>query len=124
MNKVTVMGRMTKDPELKYTPSGDAVTTFTIAVDRRFSKDKEADFFPIVVWGKQAESTATYVNKGKRILISGRLQARSWDAKDGSKRYITEIVAEEVSFIDWAETKQDPDPTEKFPDIENVDIPF
>jgi single-strand DNA-binding protein len=104
MNKVTLIGRLTKDPELKFTPgTGTAVANFTIAVDRRLpNKDgqREADFIPIVVWGKQAESTANYMSKGKLIAINGRLQIRSYDAKDGTKRYITEIVAEEVQFLD------------------------
>ena len=103
MNKVVLIGRLTKDPELKFTQgSGTAVATFTVAVDRKFSKDgqKEADFIPIVVWGKQAESTANYMSKGKLIGISGRIQTRTYDAKDGTKRYVTEVVAEEVQFLD------------------------
>lgn len=106
MNKVTLIGRLTKDPELKYTPgAGTAVTTFSIAVDRRFNKDgqKEADFIPIVVWGKQAETTAQYVTKGKLIGVAGRIQTRSYDAKDGSKRYVTEVIAEEVQFLEWGD---------------------
>ncbi|MBV7275793.1 single-stranded DNA-binding protein [Clostridium thailandense] len=104
MNKVVLIGRLTKDPELKFTPgTGTAVATFTVAVDRRFSKDgqKEADFIPVVVWGKQAESTANYMGKGKLIGICGRIQTRSYDAKDGTKRYVTEVVAEEVQFLEW-----------------------
>jgi len=104
LNKVVLIGRLTKDPELKFTPgTGTAVATFTVAVDRKFSKDgqKEADFIPIVVWGKQAESTANYTGKGKLIGISGRIQTRSYDAKDGTKRYVTEVVAEEVQFLEW-----------------------
>lgn len=105
MNKVTLIGRLTKDPELKYTPgNGTAVTTITIAVDRRFSKDgqKEADFIPVVIWGKIAETTAQYTAKGKLIAVSGRIQTRSYDAKDGSKRYVTEVVADEVQFLEWS----------------------
>ena len=104
MNKVVIIGRLTKDPELKFTPgTGTAVATFTLAVDRRFSKDnqKEADFIPVVVWGKQAESTANYMSKGKLMGVSGRIQTRSYDAKDGTKRYVTEVVAEEVQFLEW-----------------------
>ncbi|MHC6181527.1 single-stranded DNA-binding protein [Clostridium sp. JNZ X4-2] len=106
MNKVVLIGRLTKDPELRFTPGmGKAVTTFTIAVDRRFSKDgqREADFIPIVVWGKQAESTANYMSKGKLIGISGRIQTRSYEAKDGSRKYVTEVIAEEVQFLEWGE---------------------
>ena len=104
MNKVTLIGRLTKDPELKFTPgTGTAVANFTMAVDRRLpNKDgqREADFISIVVWGKQAENTANYMSKGKLIAVSGRLQVRSYDAKDGTKRYVTEVVAEEVQFLD------------------------
>lgn len=104
MNKVVLIGRLTKDPELKFTPgNGTAVATFTIAVDRRFSKDgnREADFIPVVVWGKQAESTANYMSKGKLMGVSGRIQTRSYEAKDGTRRYVTEVVAEEVQFLEW-----------------------
>ncbi|MCM0647038.1 single-stranded DNA-binding protein [Clostridium swellfunianum] len=105
MNKVVLIGRLTKDPELKFTPgTGTAVATFTLAVDRRLPNkngQREADFVPIVVWGKQAESTANYMSKGKLMGVSGRIQTRSYDAKDGSKRYVTEIVAEEVQFLEW-----------------------
>jgi len=104
MNKIILIGRLVKDPELKFTPgTGTAVTTLTLAVDRKFSKDnqKEADFVPIVVWGKQAESTANYMSKGKLMGVSGRIQIRNYDAKDGSKRYVTEVVADEVQFLEW-----------------------
>lgn len=104
MNKVVLIGRLTKDPELKFTPgSGTAVATVTLAVDRRLpNKDgqREADFIPVVIWGKQAENTANYVGKGRLIGVSGRIQVRSYDAKDGTKRYVTEVVAEEVQFLD------------------------
>ncbi|URZ05965.1 single-stranded DNA-binding protein [Clostridium felsineum] len=104
MNKVVLIGRLIKDPVLKFIQgSGTAVAQFNIAVDRRFKKEgqPEADFVPIVVWGKQAESTANYISKGRLIGISGRIQTRSYDAKDGSKRYVTEIIAEEVQFLDY-----------------------
>lgn len=104
MNKVVLIGRLTKDPELRFTPgTGTAVTTFTIAVDRRFKREgqPEADFIPIVVWGKQAEATANYMSKGRLIGVSGRIETRSYEAKDGTRRYVTEIVAEEVQFLEW-----------------------
>jgi len=104
VNKVVLIGRATVDPTLKFTPgTGTAVCTLTIAVDRRNSKEgqKEADFIPVVIWGKQAEYTATYVAKGRLIGVSGRLQVRNYDAKDGTKRYITEVVADEVQFLEW-----------------------
>lgn len=105
MNKVILIGRLTKDPELKFTPgSGTAVTTLTLAVDNYNSKsgEKSADFIPVVIWGKQAENTAQYMSKGSQIAISGRISVRTYDAKDGTKRYVTEVVADTfngVSFL-------------------------
>nr|WP_286674668.1 single-stranded DNA-binding protein [Clostridium sp. VAP51] len=102
INKVVLIGRLTKDPELKFTPgAGTAVTTLTLAVDKYNSKEgkKEADFVPVVVWGKQAESTANYMSKGSQMAISGRIQTRNYEAKDGTKRYVTEVVATEVQFL-------------------------
>ena len=101
MNKVTLVGRMAKDPELKQTSTGKAVGSFTVAVDRRFKRDGQptADFFNVVAWNKPAELISQYLHKGDRIALNGRLQTRSYDAKDGSKRYITEVVLEEFDFI-------------------------
>ena len=102
MNKVILIGRLTRDPDVKNTTSGKTVASFTLAVDRRFkNKDgqKEADFVPIVVWGKQAEIVQQYLSKGSQIGISGRLQVRSYDDKEGQRRYATEVIAEEVNFI-------------------------
>lgn len=108
MNKVVLIGRMTKDPELKFTPTGTAVTTFTLAVERRFKKEgqPQADFIPIVVWGKTGESVANHKKKGALLAVTGRIETRSYEAKDGSKRYVTEVVADEVSFLDWENKQQ------------------
>lgn len=111
MNKVVLIGRLTKDPELKYTPgNGTAVTTLTLAVDRRYSKDgqREADFIPIVIWGKIAETTAQYVTKGKLLGVSGRIQVRNYEAKDGTRRYVTEVIADEVKFLEWGDRNNSP----------------
>ena len=102
MNKVVLIGRLTKDPELRYTPgNGTAVTKATIAVDNYNSKtgEKGADFIPVVIWGKQAENTAQYMTKGSQVAISGRITTRSYDAKDGTKRYVTEVVVENIEFV-------------------------
>ncbi|NFO03154.1 single-stranded DNA-binding protein [Clostridium botulinum] len=107
MNKVVLIGRLTKDPELRFTPgAGTAVTTLTLAVDKYNSKSgqREADFVPVVVWGKQAESTANYMTKGSQMAISGRIQTRNYEAKDGTKRYVTEVVATEVQFLSKSNT--------------------
>ncbi len=108
MNKVVLIGRLTKDPELRFTPgSGAAVTTLTLAVDRYNPKTNpnEADFIPIVIWGKQAENTANYMSKGGQVAISGKIQTRSYDAKDGTKRYITEVVADQFGGVQFLGNK-------------------
>ncbi|SHI10965.1 single-strand binding protein [Clostridium collagenovorans DSM 3089] len=110
MNKVVLIGRLTKDPELKFTPgTGTAVATFTIAVDRKFKREgqQEADFIPIVVWGKAAENTANYMSKGRLIGIAGRIETRSYEGKDGIRRYVTEVVADEVQFLDKGSKQPD-----------------
>ena len=104
-NKVILIGNLTADPELKMTQTGIPVTSFSIAVGRRYAKETEevkADFLNIVCWRKSAEFVAKYFNKGKKILIEGQLQTRSYTANDGSKRYVTEVVAENVSFVESA----------------------
>jgi single-strand DNA-binding protein len=107
MNKVVLIGRLTKDPELKFAQgTGTAVTTFTIAVNRRFKREgqPEADFIPVVIFGKQAEATANYMSKGKLLSVAGTIQTRNYDAKDGTKRYVTEVIADEVSFLEWGKS--------------------
>ena len=98
MNRAMLIGRLTKDPELRATQSGISVCTFTLAVDRRFKQEgqPEADFLPIVVWRGQADNCAKYLKKGSQAGICGSIQTRTYDAPDGSKRYVTEIVADEV----------------------------
>lgn len=101
MNKVILVGRLARDPELRTTGSGKSVATFSLAVDRRYKAEGQptADFFNIVAWGKQAETICQYLSKGRQIALTGRLQSRSYDAQDGSKRYVTEVVLEEFDFI-------------------------
>ena len=135
MNKVVIIGRLTKDPELKYTPgNGTAVTQITVAVERRFKKDgqQEADFIPVVIWGKSAESTAQYMRKGLLMGVSGRIQTRNYDHKDGYKVYVTEVVAEEIKFLEWGNKTEgsstssgtDYDGFEDMTPIDDDQIPF
>lgn len=103
MNKIFLLGRLVRDPEVRYTTTGKVVCQFTLAVDRPFTNQdgqKEADFINIVVWGKVGELAGNSLAKGHRVLIDGRLQIRSYDAKDGSKRYVTEVIANSVYFIE------------------------
>lgn len=101
MNSVVLIGRLARDPELRFTASGKAVATFSIAVKRTFSKTNEADFFNVVVWEKAAENCANYLAKGRMVGIEGRLQSRTYETKTGEKRYITEVVANQVEFLEW-----------------------
>ena len=102
MNKVILIGRLVKDPEMRYTQSGKGVCSFNLAVDRRFSKEGQqtADFIPIVAWNKLAEICGDNLVKGRRISVEGRMQVRNYDAQDGTKRYVTEVIADEVEFLD------------------------
>ena len=109
MNKVVLVGRLTKDIELKYTQKGTAVASFTIAIDRRFKSqtgEKETDFINCVAWGAVGETASKYVGKGSQIGVAGRIQTRSYEAKDGGKRYVTEVVAEEIEFMGSAGQKE------------------
>ncbi len=127
MNKVVLIGRMTKDPELKFTPgTGTAVCTFTMAVNRRFKKEgqPDADFIPIVVWGKQAESTANYMSKGKLLSVAGRIETRSYEAKDGGRRYVTEVVADEVSFLEYGNKNEGQTANDYMPADDDNSMPF
>lgn len=142
MNKVFLIGRLARDPELKFTNgSGVAVATFSLAVDRSFTGadgKKEADFISIVCWRKLAELVANNLGKGRLVAVSGTIQTRNYLAQDGRKVYITEVVADEVKFLDWPkdggsgsgyrgpESRGDEPPTENngfFP-VEDDDIPF
>lgn len=105
MNRATLVGNLVRDPELRATASGISVCTFTIAVNRRVSRDaqaqgrQDADFIPIVTWRGLADNCAKYLAKGRKVAVAGSIQTRSYDAQDGTKRYITEIVADDVEFL-------------------------
>jgi single-strand DNA-binding protein len=101
LNRVILIGRLTRDPELKYTPNGTAVATFSLAVNRRFNKE-QTDFIDIVAWRQTAEFCANYGSKGRLVAVEGRLQVRSYETKEGQKRKATEVVADDVRFLDKA----------------------
>lgn len=103
MNKAILIGRLTRDPELRTTPTGRNVCQFSIAVNRNFTNangEREADFINCVVWDKQAENLAKYQHKGNQIAVEGRIQTRNYDDKDGKRVYVTEILATNISFLD------------------------
>lgn len=121
MNKWTGTGRLTKDVELATTSNGVSVARFTIAVNRRFTNadgEREADFINCVAWRKTAEILAKYCQKGDRIGVVGELQTRSYEAKDGSKRYLSEIIVEEIDFL---EKKKEDEKTQSKPHLTPVD---
>lgn len=143
MNRVVLVGRLTKDPDLRYTSNGVAVANFTIAVNRPFSNqqgDREADFINCVIWRKPAENLATYMKKGSLIGIDGRIQTRNFDGQDGKRVYITEVVADSVQFLETKNNNQNQQKssdntyipetfrgeggTTESPDINNDDLPF
>ncbi|HCJ1285197.1 TPA: single-stranded DNA-binding protein [Listeria innocua] len=103
MNRVVLVGRLTKDPDLRYTPAGAAVATFTLAVNRPFKNgqgEQEADFIQCVVWRKPAENVANFLKKGSLAGVDGRVQTRNYEGNDGKRVYVTEIVAESVQFLE------------------------
>ena len=102
MNRVDLVGRLTRDPELRHTTSGRAVCQINLAINRAFTSqngEREADFINVVVWDKQAENVSKYVTKGRLVSVEGRLQSRSYDDKDGKKVYVTEVIANSVQFL-------------------------
>ena len=102
MNKIMLIGRLTKDPELRYTQGGTAVANFTLAVNRRFTNqngEREADFINCQAWQKTAEFVANYFKKGQQMALEGRLQVRSYDGNDGQRHWKTEVVAEQIEFV-------------------------
>ncbi|MFU0799983.1 MAG: single-stranded DNA-binding protein [Xylanivirga thermophila] len=119
LNKVVLIGRLTKDPEIKYLPSGVAVTTFMLAVNRNYTNqqgEREADFIPIVTWRGLAENCSKYLGKGRLVAVAGRIQTRTYDTPEGQRRYITEIVADEVQFLDRGNSSPS-----SFPGANNMD---
>lgn len=142
MNHVVLIGRLTRDPELRYLQNGTPVARFALAVDKGLSREKKqemearnqptADFINIVVWGKPAENCANYLAKGRLVAVQGRIQSGSYE-KDGRKIYTTDVVATQVEFLEWADTNRNQNFNDSgldFGDIEgfhptdNDDIPF
>lgn len=136
LNRVILIGRLTRDPELRYTPNGTATTQFTLACDRPFSSqggEREADFIPVVTWRQLAETCANYLRKGRLTAVEGRMQVRSYDNNEGKRVYVTEVIADNVRFLDRENNESRPqqqshgDPFSndgKPQDISDDDLPF
>ena len=132
MNKIILIGNLTKDPEISTTTNGVSVCRFALAVTRRYtnaSGEREADFVNIVVWRALADNCHKFLKKGSKAAVVGTLQSRAYDAPDGSKRYVTEVVADEVEFIstknsDAVESRKEDDEVTKLEPIDDNDLPF
>lgn len=133
MNKIIITGNLVEAPEARITPNGVAVTTFRVAVNRTRDREK-CDFFTVVTWRGLAENCGKYLEKGQKVGVIGEVQTRSYDAKDGTKRYVTEIIADEVEFLTRrkdqsadeakAETSTEAAAKEGFTEIEDDELPF
>ena len=136
MNSVSLVGRLTRDPDMKVLDSGRAVTRFTIAVDRNLSREKRdefraankptADFISIVVWGKQAETCGEFLTKGRLVSVEGRVETGSFEDKEGIRRFTTDILAERVGFLSWPseDSSKKEEGISGFEPVSNDDIPF
>lgn len=119
-----MVGRLTREPELRHTANETPVCNFTLAVDRRFKSENQptADFIPVVVWRGTAEFVAKYFTKGMRVFTTGRIQTRDWEDADGNKRYVTEVVGDQVGFADGKRGEQNTDKAKAAPPED--DLPF
>lgn len=125
INSVTIMGRMTKDPELKTTQSGLSVISFTVAVDRKYQKERQADFLNVVAWRQTAEFVEKYFHKGSMIAVQGSIQTRKYEDKNGNNRTAVEIVADNVSFCGSKDEKPNLNVSaDDFEEIGDDDLPF
>lgn len=125
MNHFVGIGRLTRDPEVRYTQSGKACAKFTLAIDRRGNGEKQADFIQCVAWEKTAEIIGNHCTKGKKIAVEGRIQTRSYDANDGTKRYVTEVVVNSMEFCEGKGGQQLSDAKEfAGAPVPDEDIPF
>lgn len=120
MNRIFLTGNLTKDPELKYTATGKAVCTFSIAVNRFFGK--ETDFFTVVAWNNSAENLCKYQGKGSKVLVEGELQNRNYETSTGDKRQITEVIASKIEFLSKKNSMDQN--VQTFEDIQDGDFPF
>ena len=122
-----LIGNLASDPEHQITKTGKPVCTFRLAVQRRFTNAqgvREADFFTVVAWGKLADLAARYLTKGRKAAVTGWLQTRSYDAQDGTKRYITEAVADEIEFLSSAKSEEQPQEQTGFTQVDDDEMPF
>jgi single-strand DNA-binding protein len=124
LNKSILMGRITKDPEIRHTNSGKAVTSFTIAVDNGHGENKKTDFINCVAWEKTAEFIKNYFSKGRMIVLVGRISTRTYEGQDGRKNYVTEVIAQEVFFGDSKKEESETVSGDEFISVADEDLPW
>jgi len=120
LNRVEIIGNVGKEPEMRFTPSGKAVASFSVAVNSKFGEEESTEWFNIVAWSKLAETCNQFVTKGQQVYVEGRLQTRKWDDKEGQTHYRTEVIANRVLFLGKREDKEES--TEQ--NIEQEEVPF
>lgn len=127
MNNWTGIGRLTKDPEVRYTPDGMGICKFTMAIDDGYGEKKKTNFIPVVVFGKQAESCEKYLAKGRMVAVEGKIQTGSYEKQDGTKVYTTDVIANRVQFIDFGKKdgeNANQSATDGFAMMDEADCPF
>lgn len=127
LNKIILIGRLTDDPELRYTPNGVAVANFSLAVERPYTNqegERDVDFIDIVVWRKQAENCANHLGKGRLVAVEGRLQIRSYENNEGQRRRVSEVVANNVRFLDWPSDDRSQQGQADNLEEDDIDVPF
>lgn len=130
MNHVALIGNLTRDPDMRYTQSGTATCSFTIAINRMKSKDgtQKTDYIPVVAWRSLAETCGRYLAKGRKVAVMGAIQTRTYDAKDGTKRYVTEVIANNVEFLSPKQQEQAPNlpssDVDEFVPADDEELPF
>jgi single-strand DNA-binding protein len=129
INKVLLSGRLTRDPELRYTPSGVAVMTFSLALNRRYKDQSgewkdEVSYVNVVAWQRQAELASEYLKKGSAVFVEGRLQSRSWETSEGQKRSVLEVRAERLQFLDRLKREEEEPAEGKVEDTSSEEVPF
>ena len=125
LNRIQIIGNVGKEPEMRFTPNGNPVTSFSVACNEKYGETETTEWFSIVAWGKLAETCNQYLSKGKQVYIEGRQQTKKWESDDGQKHYKTELIASRVLFLGKREDTPQPDGENKSQDeLEPEDIPF
>jgi len=124
LNRVEIIGNTGSEPEMRFTPSGKPVTSFSVAVNSKYGETETTEWFNVVAWNKLAETCNQYLTKGRQVYVDGRLQTRKWEGQDGQMHYKTEVIANKVLFLGKREEYSEPMDKEPVEDLDPEDIPF